>query len=73
MKQTIYILTLAIGLGSCNNQTAEKSADKNSVDTSQTVSVDKQQQDIYIKDKSQYNQAFIDGLACCKLPVSSTT
>ena len=69
MKQTIYILTLAIGLGSCNNQTAEKSADKNSVDTSQTVSVDKQQQDIYIKDKSQYNQAFIDGLADYNEPI----
>jgi len=63
MKQTIYILTLALGLASCNNQTTEKAVDKNSVDTLKTVSADKQQLDIYIKDKSQYDQTFIDGLA----------
>ncbi|MDD5571835.1 MAG: hypothetical protein PHD97_11865 [Bacteroidales bacterium] len=63
MKEKIYILTLALGLGSCNNQTKEKAVDKNSIDTSQTVSADKLQQDIYIKDKSQYDQSFIDGLA----------
>ncbi|MFN9115330.1 MAG: hypothetical protein ACK5XN_35185 [Bacteroidota bacterium] len=33
------------------------------VDTLQTVSAEKQLQDIYIKDKSQYDQKFIDGLA----------
>lgn len=69
MKQTVYILTLVFGLWSCDNQTAEKAADKKSVDTLQTVSTDKQQQDIYIKDKSQYDQAFIDGLADYKEPI----
>ncbi len=69
MKQTIYILTLALGLGSCNNQTTEKAVDKNSVDTLKTVSADKQQLDIYIKDKSQYDQTFIDGLADYNEPI----
>lgn len=69
MKQTIYILTLAFGLGSCNNQTTEKVIDKNSVDTLRTVSADKQQLDIYFKDKSQYDQTFIDGLANYNEPI----
>lgn len=64
MKQTIYILTLAFGLWSCNNNTGEKTTVQNLVDTLQTFSADKSQQDnIYIKDKSQYDQAFINGLA----------
>ena len=62
MKQTVYILTVALGLGSCNNVTIEKAADKNSVDTLQTVSAYKQHNEIYIKDKSQYDPTFIDGL-----------
>jgi hypothetical protein len=69
MKQTIYIFTLAFGLWSCNNQTTEKIANKNSVDTLQTVSADKQHQAIYIKDKSQYDQTFIDGLADYNEPI----
>lgn len=63
MKQIIYIITLTLGLSSCNNQTTEKAANKNLVDALQTVSTDKQTQGIYIKDKSQYDQTFIDGLA----------
>lgn len=63
MKQTIYILTLAFGLLSCNDKTAEKTADQNSVDTLQTVSADKHQQETTIKDKSQYDQSFIEGLS----------
>lgn len=69
MKQTINILTLAFGLWSCNNQTTEKNVNNNSIDTIQTISVDKQQQDIYIKDKSQYDQIFIDGLADYNEPI----
>ncbi|GAB4349007.1 MAG: hypothetical protein OHK0038_28030 [Flammeovirgaceae bacterium] len=69
MKKTIYILTLAFGLGSCNNQTTEKVVDKNSVDTLKTASADKQQLDIYIKDKSQYDQTFINGLANYNEPI----
>ena len=67
MKQTIFILTLVFGLWSCNHQT-KKTADKNTVDTSQKVSVDKQQ-NIYIKDKSQYDQIFIDGLSVYNEPI----
>jgi hypothetical protein len=55
MKQTIYILTSAFGLWSCNDKTAENTADQNSVDTLQTVSADKHQQETTIKDKSQYD------------------
>lgn len=69
MKQTIFILILAFGLWSCNNQLREKAADKNSVDTLPTVLADKQQQDIYIKDKSQYDQTFIDGLKDYNEPI----
>ncbi len=69
MKQTIFILTLAFGLVSCNNQTTEKAVDKNSVDTLKTASADKQQLNIYIKDKLQYDQTFIDGLADYNEPI----
>lgn len=66
MKQIIYVLTLTLGLWSCNNNTTEKTVnktiEKNLVDTTQTDSTDKPQKDIYIKDKSQYDQVFIDGL-----------
>ena len=69
MKQLIYILILVFGLSSCNNQTKEKTVHKNSVDTLQIVSADKQQQHIYIKDKSQYDQTFIDGLTEYSKPI----
>lgn len=65
MKQTIYLLTLtlAFGLWSCNDKTAEKTADQNSLDTLQTVSAYKHQQETIINDKSQYDQSFIEGLS----------
>ena len=69
MRNTIYILTLAFGLWSCNNKPAEKTADQNSVDTLQTVSADKPKLEIYINDKSQYDQTFIDGLADYNEPI----
>jgi hypothetical protein len=56
-------MTFVFGLGSCNNQTTEKTADKNSADTPQTISTDKPKRDIYIKDKSQYDSIFIDQLS----------
>ncbi len=64
MKQTIYILTFALGLLSCNNQTTNKYGDNTNIDSLQTVvSADNQKQDIYINDKSQYDEIFIDGLS----------
>jgi hypothetical protein len=69
MKQTIYILTLAFGLWSCNNKTAEKKADQNTVDTLQLVSADKSKLDNNIKDKSEYDQSFIDGLSKYNEPI----
>lgn len=48
---------------SCNNQPTEKTVDKNSVDTLQTISTDNTKQDISTNDKSLYDQTFIDGLA----------
>jgi hypothetical protein len=62
MKQTIYILTLTFLLLSCSGKT-RKTVDTKSVDILQTISADKKQSDIYIKDKSQYDQSFIDGLS----------
>ncbi len=62
MKQIIYILVFAIVLSSCSNQTTEKNFDKKIIDTIRTASVEKQKQDIYIKDKSQYDEAFVEGL-----------
>ncbi len=68
MKQTIYILTLTLLLLSCSGKT-RKTVDTKSVDTLQTISADKKQSDIYIKDKSQYDQSFIDGLSDYKEPI----
>jgi hypothetical protein len=69
MKHINYILTFVFGLSSCNNQTTEKAIDNNSADSIKTVSVGKQQRDIFIKDKSQYDQTFIDGLADYNEPI----
>lgn len=62
MKQTIYILTLTLLLLSCSGKTRQP-IDTKSADTSQAILVDKKQSDIYIKDKTQYDQSFIDGLS----------
>ena len=69
MKRTLCILTLAFGLWSCDNKPAEKTADQNRVDTLQTVSADKAKLEIYVNDKSQYDQTFIDGLAEYNEPI----
>jgi hypothetical protein len=68
MKQTIYILTLTLLLLSCSGKT-RKTIDTKSADSLQTISADKKQSDIYIKDKSQYDQSFIDGLSDYNEPV----
>ncbi len=69
MKQTLYIFILAFGLWSCNNQTKEKNVAKSSVDTLQNVTTDKQKQETTIKDKSQYDKSFIDGLSEYNEPI----
>ena len=63
MRQTIFILTIAFGLWSCSNQATEKIGNINSVDTILNASNDKQQEKIYIKNSSQYDQKFIEGLS----------
>jgi hypothetical protein len=68
MKQTIYILTLTLFLLSCSGKT-RKTVDTKSIDTLQTISADKKQTDIYIKDKSKYDQSFIDGLSVYNEPI----
>jgi len=67
MKRTFYISTL--GLCCCNNHTTEKTAYTNTVDTLQTISIDKQQLNIYIKDKSQHDQT--DLLELCDQKLST--
>jgi len=68
MKQTIYILTLTLLLLSCSSKTS-KTVDKVSVDTLQTITADKVHSDIYVEDKSQYDQSFIEGLAGYNEPI----
>jgi hypothetical protein len=57
------------GLSSCNNQTTGESANKNSAETTQTVSTDNPKQIINIKDKSQYDKTFIEGLSEYNEPI----
>ena len=68
MQQTIYILTLTLLLLSCSGKT-RKTVDTKSVDTLPTISADKMQSGIYTKDKSQYDQTFIDGLSEYNEPI----
>lgn len=69
MKHTMCIIALVLGLGSCKNPTSENSASKNSDDSLQTTSATKQKQDIFIKDKTKYDQTFIEGLADYNEPI----
>jgi hypothetical protein len=46
-----------------------KKVEAKSIDTLQTISADKKQSEIYIKDKSQYDQSFIDGLSDYNEPI----
>ena len=72
MKQKTYILAFALGLSSCNNQTTEKKADMITYDTIQTASTNKKQTNLFIKDASQYDQSFIDGLSEYNEPMELT-
>lgn len=67
MKQTIYIL-MAFGFWGCNTQTTEKNVEKNLADPV-SISVNKQGEDFYVKDKSQYDKTFLDGLADFNEPI----
>lgn len=67
MKQTICILTWTLLLLSCSSKTS-KTVDNVSVDRSQTTA-DKTQSDIYVEDRSQYDQSFIEGLAGYNEPI----
>lgn len=68
MKQTIYVL-LVLGFLGYKTQLTEKKAEKKLTDSIQTISVDKQREDIYIKDKSQYDKTFLDGLSDYNEPI----
>jgi hypothetical protein len=68
MKQIIDILTLTLLLLSFSSMTG-KTIDTKSTDSLGTISADKKQSDIYIKDKSQYDQTFIDGLSDYNEPI----
>lgn len=68
MKQTIYILTLTLLLLSCSGKPG-KTVDTKSVDSLQTISSFKMPADIYINDKTQYDQTFIDGLSNFNEPI----
>ena len=68
MRQTIYLMAFAFGLLSCK-QTAEKTDAKRSVDTLQTGPVNKENGKIGTKEKSLYDQEFIDGLSKYKDPI----
>ena len=68
MKQVLYyILAIVFGLWSCNNQSAERKTGQILADTLQTISVNNQ--NIYIKDQTQYDQIFIQGLANYNEPI----
>jgi hypothetical protein len=69
MKQTLYILTFALSLLSCHNRTTESKADTRTTGNLQNVSTIKQVQNIYIKDKSQYDPTLIEGLSEYKDPI----
>jgi len=68
MKQIIYILICTLLLFSCRNKTS-KTGDKIPIDTLQTVLTNKLHSTIYIKDSSQYDQIFIDGLSEYNEPI----
>jgi len=69
MKKTIYLFTLVFGLWSCKNQSPEKTPDKKLVDSLKSTSADNRIQAIPIKEKLQYDQSFIEGLADYNEPI----
>ena len=70
MKHIIYLFALMLAVLSCNNQTAEKTTAENTIDTTEAVVYTPQTvAKIYIEDKSQYDQTFIDGLSEWNEPI----
>ena len=63
MKKTIYIIFIFLGLISCNNKNTKEVSDTSALETKQSIAEDKKQDKIYIKDKTQYDQSFINGLS----------
>lgn len=61
MKQILYILALAAGLISCNSN-SDKITDTESTDSSEVISTDQKQSNIYIKDTTEYSKTFIEEL-----------
>jgi hypothetical protein len=68
MKKQLYIFTLVLGLWSCNSSTSEKKAEKIIAEKAQGAPAEKEEK-IYIKDKTEYNQLFIDGLSAYNEPI----
>ena len=62
MKINFSIIFLLLFLSSCRNLTTDKKDNNSDNDSLQILLTDKPTRDIYIKDKTQYDQTFIDGL-----------
>ena len=56
-------------LWACKAQIVEKTTEQHSTDTTQSASASNPRPNIYIKDKSQYDQTFIDGLSEYNEPI----
>jgi hypothetical protein len=61
MRQTLYILTLTIGVLSCNSKT-ERTVNQITSDSLEISSIRQRKSSIYIKDQSKYSQTFIEEL-----------
>ena len=61
MKKTIYLITLFVLLIGCNNH-KEIKTNNNSTDTTQKIATNKSHKNIFIKDESLYDKAFIEGI-----------
>ncbi|HLN74977.1 MAG TPA: hypothetical protein VK205_16915 [Prolixibacteraceae bacterium] len=68
MKKTIWLAMITLGLWSCNSQPL-KNEGKSNADSLRTELKDKSQLPIDLKDSSQYDKAFIQGLAGYNEPV----
>ncbi|MDD2798204.1 MAG: hypothetical protein PHV20_06380 [Bacteroidales bacterium] len=62
MKQIIFLFGLVLCVLSCNNHTKKKISNKTTPNTSLNSSNINKKSNIYIKNKSQYDQTFIEGL-----------
>ncbi|MGX7666723.1 hypothetical protein [Flavobacterium pedocola] len=69
MKYLFYAVTITFVFWSCEKQSTKSTTNKKPVSATQIVSTKEQPQDIYIKDKSQYDPEFIKGLASYTQPI----